>query len=242
MPFQQITHDQHINPDRQFKVGFIRVLCTIVCVFFHPVSVFANEVHDILEEAQQAYDNRRYNASLERLEQAINLIKDVQAARIIKFFPEPQPGWMIAENTENSVSPLPNAELGILSSVMRRYTPIPQKEQENLLATDTGKNAVKNKTAVEPWIQFMLLQKPNGLIKMAFQGMYFLKANAPDSHKMQLEGHEGIVHCDKKQNTCDAFFNFNEAFILMVNSEKVSKATLELYLKAFDVAGLMAAE
>lgn len=209
----------------------------LLCVLWMPAA-FADEIENTIKEANQAYRNKNYSLSLERLEQAMNLIKDVQAAKIIQFFPKPLKGWHIATPEKDTTSPIPNVQLGMFSSVLQRYKK-DSENSENLLADKSQKDQAKTKKQKEPWVQFTLLQNPNGLIKMGFQGMHALRAANPEAVSIPVDGYAGILYCDEKKATCDVFFDFDGKFMLMVNAENTSKEVVTQYVKAFDVDGLL---
>lgn len=215
-------------------LGTLLMIClALVGVGLQPPSAFADEVSNLMKEADEAYKRGEYGLALNRLEQASNLVKDVQAANIIQFFPKPLEGWKIAE-TEQGASPIPNVQLGLFSSVVRKYQKVIEAPSaENLLAKDS-----KEKPKV-PWIQFMLVQKPGSLIAMGFQGAQALRANDPKSRSVSVDGHSGIIYCDDRKSSCDAFLDFDGDFMLMVNGERVSRDEMEAYVKAFDVSGLL---
>ncbi|MDX1694532.1 MAG: hypothetical protein R3208_12270 [Ketobacteraceae bacterium] len=195
----------------------------------------ADEIENTIKEANAAYHQGNYQLTLDRLEQAMNLVKDVQAAAIINYFPKPLPGWDIVKGQSGAASPIPNVQLGMFSSVIQRYRKtIEEPDGENLLESDSKKKQDK-----VPWVQFTLVQKPGSLIKMGFQGAHALRASHPDSRSVTVDGYSGIVYCDKKEPSCDAFFDFDGNFMLMVNAEHVSRDEMEAYVKAFDVSGLL---
>lgn len=217
----------------------IRILTVFIAVILSPLAG-ADEIQATIEEAGNAYKKGNYQLSLDRLEQAMNLVKDVQAAKIINYFPEPLDGWQIADPKKDDAAPIPNVQLGMFSSVLRRYKKEPEAGVSiNLLADDDAKKSKKDKS---PWVQFTLMQKPNSLIKMGFQGVHAIRANDPNSTSVSLAGYSGILHCNPKKPTCDAFFDFDGAFLLMVNAENTSKEDFEKYVKAFDAEGLLSAE
>lgn len=214
------------------------ILVIVLCSGLWAGVASADEIEQFIDEAKQSYKKGNYNLSLERLEQAMNLVKDVQAANIVQYFPEPLKSWSIAEAEEDNASPIPNVQLGILSTIIRRYKQYPNEGISINLLSKSEKNKQAAKT---PWVQFTLLQKPNALVKMGFQGMHALRANQPDSKTIEVDGYAGILFCDDKSGTCDAFFDFDGKFMLMVNSDKTDKKDVEAYLRAFDVKGLLSA-
>ena len=221
-----------------FKKIFSTSVHCLWAVFLLSANALADEVEQFIDEAKEAYTEGQYNLSLDRLEQAMNLVKDVQAANIVKYFPEPLKAWSIAEAVEENASPIPNVQLGILSTIIRRYKKYPNEGVSiNLLS----KNEKNKQAAKTPWVQFTLLQKPNALVKMGFQGMHALRTNQPNAKTLQIDGYEGILFCDEKDGSCDAFFDFDGKFMLMVNSDNTSSQDVEAYLLAFDAKGLLSA-
>lgn len=198
----------------------------------------ADEVSDFLKEADKAYKNGHYSTSMQHLEAAMNLIKDVQATKIGQYFPAPLDGWQQNNSGNSADSPIPNVQLGMLSTIIRRYEKKPESALSiNLLASDQAKaKTAKNK---QPWVQFTLLQKPNSLIKMGYQGMHALRASNPEAKTITLDGYEGVLYCDAKQPKCDVFFDFDGNFLLMVNAENASEADVKAYTLAFDAKGLI---
>ena len=201
-------------------------------------SAFADEVSNLIKEADAAYKRGEYALTLDRLEQASNLVKDVQAAKIIQYFPKPLSGWKVSEPQQGEF-PVPNVQLGIFSSVVRKYQKVLEEpKSENLLAKPDKEKAGKDKEKV-PWVQFTLVQKPGSLIAMGFQGAQALRANDPNSRSVSVGGYSGLVYCNDKKVACDAFVDFEGDFMLMVNGENVSREEMEAYVKAFDVTGLI---
>ena len=212
---------------------FLTTTGMIFLSFFAQV-VNADEISETIKEANAAYDKGNYQLTLNRLEQAMNLVKDVQAAKIVNYFPKPLEGWAVVKGDKGEPSPIPNVQLGMFSSVIQKYEKsIEVPKGENLLDNDKKK---KNEV---PWVQFTLVQKPGSLIKMGFQGVHALRAGHPDSRSVTVDGYSGIVYCDAKKPTCDAFFDFEGDFMLMVNAERVSREEMEAYVKGFDAAGLL---
>ena len=212
---------------RLFSIGLL-----LVCLV---QPGWADEIENAIKEANVAYGQGNYQLTLNRLEQAMNLVKDVQAAQIIGFFPKPLNGWEVVTSDNKQASPIPNVQLGMFSSVIRRYRKtIEEPDPENLLASEE-----KTKKTEIPWVQFTLVQKPSGLIKMGFQGAHALRASHPDSRSLSVDGYSGIVYCDTKKPSCDGFFDFDGDFMLMINAEHASREEVETYMKAFDVKGLL---
>lgn len=212
----------------------LRLLTVLGMMVLLVQTALADEVSEAIKEANTAYGKGDYQLTLNRLEQAMNLVKDVQAAKIINYFPKPLKGWEVVKGENAEASPIPNVQLGMFSSVIQKYEKtIAVPEGENLLKDDKKK---KDKT---PWVQFTLVQKPGSLIKMGFQGVHAIRAGHPDSRSVSVDGYSGIVYCDAKKPTCDAFFDFDGDFMLMVNAEHASREEMEAFVKDFDVDGLL---
>ena len=202
---------------------------------------WADEIEEALKEAETAYQKQQYALSLERLEQAMNLIKDVQAANIIQFFPKPLKGWEITDGEKHAASAIPNVQVGVFSSVIRRYSKKSAAGVSvNLLdKDDANEKKTESKKSKEPWIQFTLVQKPNSLITMAYQGVMAIRGSNPDVKRVDVDGYEGVLLCQTRKTTCDMYFDFDGNYMLMLNSEYVSEAEVTEYAKAFDVDGLV---
>lgn len=215
-----------------------RIISLLFVVFLAVQTAYGDEIETAIKEAGTAYEKGNYQLSLERLEQAMNLVKDVQAAKIIQYFPKPLDGWRIADSEKDSASPIPNVQLGLFSSVIRRYKKQPENGVGiNLLA---GKDD-NNKDKKIPWVQFTLLQQPNSLIKMGFQGAHALRASTPEAKSVSVDGYSGILYCNPKKPTCDGYFDLDGKFMIMINAENASLEEVEKYAKSFDIDGLISA-
>ncbi len=78
------------------------LLCALCVAVFAPLSVYAGEIEDAIQEGLSAYKSGDLTTAAAQLDYAATLIRQAKAGKITAVFPEPFPGWEADQAESNS--------------------------------------------------------------------------------------------------------------------------------------------
>ena len=177
---------------------------------------WADEIVEAMNEAIQAYEEKEYNEAVESLEYAKQLIQQLRSEGIIKFLPEPLPGW------ESKTAQTQNmGMMGGMAGVQKEYW-APGSENQG------RKRITINIMAESPVMQGMMAM---------FNPMY---AGAQGGKLQKIKRNKAIVQYNPDSRSGEANILVKKSYIVSVKGQSVDKKDLMDYAEGVDYKGLKA--
>lgn len=167
-----------------------------------------DEVTELLGEAQDAYQKGYYKLSSTRMNQALNLIRQLEAQRAHRIFPEALEGWKTSEDGNEALNKFKSMGIGSVFA--------------------TGLTYSKG----EQTVQMILVQKPSSpqpLFDLVLAGLLMPR---PGMEKIPVGPYTGHYLCATSVPTdCDMSIPVESDYVILVNGKGVSRELLLAYVK-----------
>jgi hypothetical protein len=187
-----------------------------VCVRWMLVSVFAalpvhaadNEVSELLHEADTAYEKGHLRLATTRLQQAINLLRDLEYTRAKALFPAPFKGW-VSDNDNDALEEFRSLGIGSLFVTAQAY----RRGDETL--------------------RIMLLQKPSTTHPLFGMLIASLEATVESGKKVPVGDYTGRIACPgTTAEQCHVFVTVNNDYVLYADGKKMTQEDILAYVRA----------
>lgn len=167
-----------------------------------------DEVTELLGEAQDAYQKGYYKLSSTRMNQALNLIRQLEAQRAHRIFPEALEGWKTSEDGNEALNKFKSMGIGSVFATGLTYS---KSEQT---------------------VQMILVQKPSSpqpLFDLVLAGLLMPR---PGMEKIPVGPYTGHYLCATSVPTdCDMSIPVESDYVILVNGKGVSRELLLAYVK-----------
>lgn len=194
------------------KSALVAVLLSILPglpVVSHAKSPAQDEVTELLDEAQDAYGKGYYKLSSTRMNQALNLIRQLEAQRAHRIFPPAQEGWKTSEDGNESLNKFKSMGIGSVFA--------------------TGLTYSKG----EQTVQMILVQKPSSpqpLFDLVLAGLLMPR---PGMEKIPVGPYTGHYLCAASIPTdCDMSIPVESDYVILINGKGVSRELLLAHAKS----------
>lgn len=176
--------------------------------------VFADEILESINEAIEAYNDKEFVEAVESLDYAKQLIQQLRSEGIMKFLPEPLPGWESKTAQTQSMG-----MLGGMSGVEKEYWAPGSGNQGR-------KHITINIMAESPVMQGMMAM---------FNPMY---AGAQGGKLQKIKRNKAIVKYNPDNRSGEANVLVKKKYIISIKGDAVDKKDLMDYAKIIDYKGL----
>ncbi len=198
------------------KIPWIGSLAALWVLGFSMVTC-ADEVTEIIDEAKAAYLKEDYRSSLNRLDQAIHIVKDLQNRAMMSSFPEPMNGWTGVVPKDGEHNQLEQAlQLGVGGGISRRY------EQGGR------------------YVQLTLINTPPQMLEIALSAMAVALSQVEGVTEFNAGGHTAALGC-KPGDDCLMMLKLPENYYLLGVSSPDAASALKSYTENFNYKALVAA-
>lgn len=192
-----------------FLVGII--LC--VSVLLPSIANAADdEVHELIDEGEAAYEKGDFTLAAASLQQALNLIAELSVQSYMALLPNAPEGWEVEEKSADE-SALFSGVAGLIVAT-KRYR---QKEES------TNSDGATKKTAQT--MQIALISNLPSFAQMAVNALAQLRGAKQGADLIVVAGYQGTVNCDK-QMKCEVMLQLGEKAIVTAESQNIPKETL----------------
>lgn len=190
--------------------ALLAILLAIVApsVPFESVNAADNEVSELLEEADTAYQQGHLRIATTRLQQAMNLLRDLEYTRSKALFPEPLKGW-VKDNDSKALEDMRALGMGSLFVTAQAY----RRGDENL--------------------RIMLLQKPslaNPVFGLLLAG---LEGTVAGGEKVSVGPYKGKLSCPEvTPPQCHLLVDINHDYVVYAEGKLMKKDDVLAYARA----------
>lgn len=168
------------------------------------------EISELLSEAQQAFDKGYYSLASTRLNQASNLVHQVETKRAQKVFPQPLAGWKTSEGGD-ALNKFQSLGIGSLLATGLVYS--------------KGDQSVQMVLVVKP-------STPQPLFDFLLSGLLLPR---PGMEKIDVHGYTARYLCAKsKPADCDITLPIDTDYVLILNGKSAPREVLLQYAQAID--------
>ena len=174
----------------------------------------ADEILDAMNEAIEAYKEKKYGEAAESLDYAKQLIQQLRSEGIMKFLPEALPGWESKTAQTQSMG-----MLGGMSGVEKEYWKPGTGDQDR-------KRITVNIMAESPIMQGMMAM---------FNPMY---AGAQGGKLQKIKRNKAIVKYDPDSRSGEVNVLIEKSYIVSIKGDSVDEKDLLDYAEAVDYKGL----
>jgi hypothetical protein len=167
-----------------------------------------NEVSELLNEADAAYAQGHLRVATTRLQQAINLLRDLEHARAKALFPAPFKGWT-SDGDNDALEEFRSLGIGSLFVTAQAYS----RGDETL--------------------RIMLMQKPGGTNPLS--GLLFssLEATVDKGEAIKVGRYKGKYACvDTTAVECRVLVTVNHDYLVYADSKNMDKDDILAYVRA----------
>lgn len=176
-----------------------------------------DEVTELLEEAQDAYQKGYYKLSSTRMNQALNLIRQLESQRAHRIFPAALEGWKTSEDGNDALNKFKSLGIGSVFATGLTYS----------------RSESKSESKGEQTVQMILVQKPSSpqpLFDLMLAGLLMPR---PGMEKIPVGPYTGHYLCATSVPTdCDMSIPVESDYVILVNGKGVSRELLLAYAKA----------
>ena len=178
------------------------------------VPAWADEIVEAMNEAIQAYEEKEYNEAVESLDYAKQLILQLRSEGIMKFLPEPLPGW------ESKTAQTQNmGMMGGMAGVEKEYW-----------APGSG-NQGRKRITINIMAESPVMQ---GMMAM-FNPMY---AGAQGGKLQKIKRNKAIVQYNPDSRSGEINILIKKSYIVSLKGQSVEQKDLMDYAEAVDYKGL----
>ncbi len=193
-------------PGRWRRYGMVVLFLALMIA--GPARAAGNEVSELLDEADAAYAQGHLRVATTRLQQAINLLRDLEYARAKALFPAPFKGWS-SDNDNDALEEFRGLGIGSLFVTAQAY----RRGDETL--------------------RIMLMQKPasaNPLSGLVFSS---LEATVDKGEAVKVGRYKGKFGCDDTTAVeCRILVNVNEDYLVYADGRNMKKDDILAYVRA----------
>ena len=173
-----------------------------------PAPANANEVAELLSEAETAYSEGHLRIATTRLQQAINLLRDLEHARAKALFPAPFKGWS-RDDDNDALDEFRSLGIGSLFVTAQAY----RRGDESL--------------------RIMLLQKPSTAHPLFGLLLSSLESTVQAGEKVVVGKYSGKLSCpDTTASQCRLLVSVNDDYLLYADGEKMKREDILAYVRA----------
>lgn len=183
------------------------LLSLIVAFSMLPITGFADDVTDSIDEALQYYNEGELADAVDSLNYAAHMIKEKKAEGLASFFPEPLEGWK-AEDTSAEAAPAAMFGGGVSSE--RVYSKGNSEISINVV-TDS------------PMMQGMMVMFSNPMF-----------ASQDGGKLKKIKRQKAIVKYDKKRESGDIMIVVANRILVQIEGQHVKLEDLMAYAEAID--------
>jgi hypothetical protein len=186
----------------------------LIVVSWGAIPACADEILEAMTEAIEAYKEKEYGEAAESLDYAKQLIQQLRSENIMKFLPEPLPGWESKTAQTQSMG-----MLGGMSGVEKKYSKPGTGDQGR-------KSITINIMADSPMMQGMMAM---------FNPAY---AGAQGGKLQKIKRNKAMVKYDPDSRRGEANVMVDKSYIVSIKGNSIDKEDLMNYAEAIDYKGL----
>lgn len=176
-----------------------------------------DEVTRIMAEAKDAYQRNQYLKAGRLLQQAMNIVADLQESHLKTLFPKPGEGWQTTVPDESDQGSLRQAlQLFGGGGLVEHYQHQQQTEQR---------------------VQLALLNNPPGMLNVLLDTLSMMTLGQSQSAPVTLAGQETMVHC-KSAKECYLVLHLPNKMIFLAHGIQVERRVMLDFAERFNFAGL----
>ena len=196
-----------LKPNKMLLAGI-----TILLMAISPL-VYADDVTDSINEAQDYYESGEYSSAVDSLNYASQLIQQKKSENLKSFLPEPLEGWTSKKTKSNAAGA---AMFGGGITATRQYI--------------KGKNNITVEIVTDsPLLQSMMMMFSNPMYATS------------DGGKLEkIKRQKAIVKFNPDTNRGDIKIVIANRFLVTVTGNRTTKEDLKAYAKAIDYKKLTA--